>query len=244
MAVRDEAPVPVRTSRYLAGAPGQPNADIEMLIYIIRGEVRGEAAIPGHSFRGSDAGKDPRGDNRSVLAARPNALAIGEGRSHPKAGSDSREKSNKARTNFVRGGCHAPGSGLRILQDGRFVIEAALFHFVGKRRGNVCACCAPHDRLSSSSWLSAPRLRARLRSLRFCFRQVLQVLEFDGGNLCHPSRGAASSIMPATSCSLKKRRRWPSGLHTLPAVRCWHLSLCSTAPDISLFVFRHLERLL
>lgn len=54
-----------------------------MLIYIIRGEVRGEAAIPGHSFSGSDAGKDPRGDNRSVLAARPNALATGEGRSHP-----------------------------------------------------------------------------------------------------------------------------------------------------------------
>jgi len=35
------------------------------------------------------------------------------------------EKSNKTETNFGKGACQATGSGLRILQAGRFVIEAA-----------------------------------------------------------------------------------------------------------------------
>ncbi|WP_156134135.1 hypothetical protein [Ensifer sp. ZNC0028] len=35
------------------------------------------------------------------------------------------KKSNKTETNFGEGSCQATGSGLRILQAGRFVIEAA-----------------------------------------------------------------------------------------------------------------------
>ncbi|MBP1874938.1 hypothetical protein J2Z19_004671 [Ensifer adhaerens] len=39
------------------------------------------------------------------------------------------KKKNETRTNLARRGCHSTGAGLRILQDGRFVIEAAFFIF-------------------------------------------------------------------------------------------------------------------
>lgn len=159
-AVRDEAPVPVRTSRYLAGAPGQPDANIEMLIYIIRGEVRGEAAMPGHSFIRYQRRKCPRGDNRSVLAARPNALAIGEGRSTSEGGERCSRRIEQSQNKFCPRGLPCVRKRAKDITGWSFRNRSGLFHFVGKRRGNVCACCAPHDRLSSSSWLSAPRLKS------------------------------------------------------------------------------------
>lgn len=42
-----------------------------------------------------------------------------------RGGAGVKEKTNKTETNFGKGACQATGSGLRILQAGRFVIEAA-----------------------------------------------------------------------------------------------------------------------
>ncbi len=60
-----------------------------------------------------------------------------------------KEKTNKTETNFGNEACQATGSGLRILQAGRFVIEAA-FLIPADWRGLACALMPISKKLKSA----------------------------------------------------------------------------------------------